>query len=69
MKRIICTVIGWFWTLRYYDNFLLAGAYAVGHDLEYTGEQHNDHWNMVCKRCGEEICSEIGPDAKTLELK
>lgn len=56
------------WNIRYFNTFIMQGMIAQGHDFEYTGGIHSDHWEMQCRDCKETACSEVGPDAKLEEI-
>lgn len=64
-----CNFLTIYYTLRYPKEGLFNGWYLSGHDYKYTGEIHNDHWEMECFNCGSTAASEIGPNAKIEELK
>jgi len=64
-----CTINAIKYNVLYFKDFLAQGYVASGHEYEYTGEIHDDHWEMKCTNCGEYAGSEIGPDAKIEELK
>ena len=62
MNEIRCWIVGLYYNLRYLSDGLMVGLVLSGHDLEYTGEIHIDHWEMLCRRCGKYVGSEIGPE-------
>ena len=64
-----CFLFSIYYNIRYVRYGMLNGLVFSGHDYEYTGEIHYDHWEMKCKVCGEYVGSEIGPGATIEELK
>jgi hypothetical protein len=65
---MLCNWLTFWYNVRYFNEFWMKGLMADGHDWEYTGEIHADHWHMRCTRCGSDAASEIGPDALVEEL-
>lgn len=63
-----CMLLTMWYNVRYFKHFTMQGYTADGHDWEYTGEIHADHWHMRCTRCGDEAASEVGPDAHVEEI-
>lgn len=55
---MICRLLTIYYTVRY---GLSRGMVYSGHDLQLTGETHNDHWQMQCTRCGHTAGTEVRP--------
>lgn len=59
-----CKLLSFYYTVRYGLNGFFNGGYILlGHEFEFTGKIHNDHWEMQCTRCGMTAGSELGPQA------
>lgn len=56
-----CKLYTFLYNLRHIKHGLLSGTYLLGHDFDYTGEVHIDHWIMECKRCGIRAAIDVGP--------
>jgi hypothetical protein len=52
MKSLKCQLLTIWYTLRHPSEGMLLGQILSGHDFENTGEVHDDHWEIRCKRCG-----------------
>lgn len=64
---ITCKLLTVWYTIRYGYKEVLQGVLITGHDLHYTGEVHShedmeDHWEMICERCGLVCGTDVAPD-------
>ncbi len=57
----LCSLLSIWYTLMYPKEGLLQGLTLSGHDFDGTGEIHQDHWEIECRRCGFRAGSEIDP--------
>ena len=65
---IKCWLRGIYYNVWLWKHFVAKGLIASGHDWEFTGATHDDHWEMECKTCGQLAGSEMGPDAEVEEI-
>lgn len=40
-----------------------------GHNFDYNGEVHIDHWHVICTRCGVMGATDEGPEREGNEVK
>lgn len=59
--RAYCLLRTIWLTVSYPKAGLFAGLILSGHDFQATGTVHEDHWEITCKRCGADACSEVKP--------
>lgn len=59
--KLLCHLRTIWLTLTYPREGIFAGLVLSGHEYVGTGAVHDDHWEIVCLRCGKEACSEIQP--------
>lgn len=58
-----CFLYGLYINIRYANIFLFKGYWASGHDWDYTGKTHEDHWLLECKDCKKTAGTDIGPES------
>lgn len=59
-----CRLLSIYYTIRYgLPHLIKTGHYLMGHQFEYTGKVHYDHWEMKCKYCQTDACTDVGPQA------
>lgn len=61
MKRVQCLLYELYLNARYFRD-REQDEWLMGHDFEYTDGECDEHWHMVCMRCGMRVGTEISPD-------
>lgn len=63
-----CKLLTIYYTIRYARSGLLSGYVLSGHDFKGDGGVCDDHWTIVCSRCGIKGGSEVLPPESVVHV-